>query len=632
MHVRAQQRAGGALSANRAPENQVGSAPLNRLEYEAMKGLLRLIALVVLIPCSAIAEDIPAHWQTVAEKSDFRATSTFAETMDFLRRVESRSPKTIRVTTFGRTAEGRSLPLVIVSSDGAFTPAAAAATGKPILLLQSGIHAGEIDGKDASLMLLREIALGHRGDLAEAAVTLFIPIYNLDGHERISPLNRANQNGPVEGMGFRATTSGLNLNRDFLRLASPEARALARLVADWRPHLHVDNHVTNGSDHAWVLTWLVAEAPLLAPEIDAWISAHLPPALATTAEAGHPNGPYIALIDGTDPTKGMSWAGIRLPRYSSGYFPLINRPSILIEMHAHKPYRDRVLANRDFMDALILETGRAGPELIRAVEAAERHTIALGRADADPSKVVVRWQGAEKVDSVVWPAYRFTTEESVVTGGSRVVYHRGEIDEMEIPWRHAVEPALELDRPRGYVVHAGWPQIEEIIGGHGLVAVPLPEPIQLDVETTRVADASFATSSFQGAVAVADFTVTRQKEIREIPAGSLWIPADQPDFEVAVQLLEPEAPDSLLRWGELSSVFEMKTYIGLDLLEELATEMLNDNNIRRQWESALEDADFAANRRARYMWWYRRTPYWDEQVGLLPIYRVMQKPLPVTDR
>jgi len=131
-----------------------------------MNRLLRLIALVMLFPCAAAAEDIPEIWQTVAEKSDFRATSTFAETMDFLRRVESRAPDVIRVTSFGRTAEGRPLPLVIVSSDGAFTPAAAKATGKPILLLQSGIHAGEIDGKDASLMLLRSIALGHRADFA----------------------------------------------------------------------------------------------------------------------------------------------------------------------------------------------------------------------------------------------------------------------------------------------------------------------------------------------------------------------------------------------------------------------------------------------------------------------------------
>ena len=137
------------------------------VKYRTMKRLLPLVALVALLPCSSTAEDVPEIWRTVAEKSDFRATSTFAETMDFLRRVESRAPEIIRVTSFGLTAEGRELPLVIVSSDGAFTPAAAKATGKPILLLQSGIHAGEIDGKDATLMLLREIALGNRPDLAE---------------------------------------------------------------------------------------------------------------------------------------------------------------------------------------------------------------------------------------------------------------------------------------------------------------------------------------------------------------------------------------------------------------------------------------------------------------------------------
>ncbi|MEX1310722.1 MAG: M14 family metallopeptidase [Candidatus Sulfomarinibacteraceae bacterium] len=595
-----------------------------------MKRLLPLAALAVLLPCPSIAEDVPEIWRTVAEKTDFRATSTFAQTMDFLKRVESRAPDVIRVTFFGESAEGRRLPLVVVSSEGAFTPDAAKATGKPILLLQSGIHAGEIDGKDASLMLLREIALGRRPDLAEAAVTLFVPIYNLDGHERISPFNRPNQNGPTEGMGFRATTSGLNLNRDCLRLASPEARALARLVADWRPHLHVDNHVTNGTDHAWVLTWMVAEAPLLDPEVDAWVSRHLPAVLEATREAGHPNGPYVSLYDRDEPAKGMSWAGIQWPRYSTGYFPLINRPSILIEMHAHKPYRDRVLANRDFMDALILETGRAGSDLIAAVTAAERRTVALGAADADPSAAVVSWGEADEVDSVIWPAFEYTKEDSLVTGGSHVVYERGAIELVDLPWRHRLEPELEVVRPRGYLVHAGWPQIEEVVRAHGLTAVPLPEPVEAEVETIRLSDPAFAASPYQGVMTVADFTVIRGLETRRIPAGSLWIPADQPDFEVAVQLFEPEARDSLLRWGALSSIFEMKTYIGLGKLEEIARTMIADDEVRTAWESALEDPDFAADERARYMWWYRRTPYWDEQVGLLPIYRVLSTDLPAT--
>jgi hypothetical protein len=595
-----------------------------------MKRLLPLVTLVLLSPCLIPADEIPDFWLTVAEKSDFRATSTHAETMDFLRRVESRAPGVIRVTSFGETAEGRPLPLVIVSSEGAFTPDAAKATGKPILLLQSGIHAGEIDGKDASLMLLREIALGRRPDLAGAAVTLFVPIYNLDGHERISPFNRPSQNGPVEGMGFRATTSGLNLNRDHLRLASLEARALARLVAEWRPHLHVDNHVTNGTDHAWVLTWMVAEAPLLAPEVDAWVGRHLPTVLDATREAGHPNGPYVSLFDRDEPAQGMSWAGIQWPRYSTGFFPLINRPSILIEMHAHKPYRDRVLANRDFMDALILETGRAGPDLVAAVDTAEQRTVSLGAVDADPSAAVVSWREADEVDTVTWPAYMYSKEESLVTGGTRIVYQRGAIELVDLPWRHRLEPAFEVARPRGYLIPAGWPRLEEAVRRHGLTAVELSKPMDIEVETIRLSDEVYAASPYQGVTAVTDFKVARATETRAVPAGSLWIPADQPDFQVAVQLFEPEARDSLLRWGALSSIFEMKTYIGLGKLEEIARAMIADDGIRTAWQDALEDPEFATDERARYLWWYQRTPYWDERVGLLPVYRVMDTDLALT--
>jgi len=591
-----------------------------------MKRLALIVAVASLVPLTAAADEIPDEWLIVSEKTDFRATSDYAETMEFLRKVEAEAPEIIQLTSFGRSAEGRELPLVIVSSDGAFTPEAAAATGKPVLLLESCIHAGEVAGKDATMMLLREIALGNRPDLAEAAVTLFAPIYNLDGHERISPTNRPNQDGPEDGMGFRATTQGINLNRDFLHLGSPEAQAMARLVAEWRPHLHVDNHTTNGTDHAWVLTWMVAEAPLLDPGVDAWVSEHLPRVLAATVEAGHPSGPYVSLWDRTDVAAGMSWAGIQLPRFSTGYFPLINRPSILIEMHAHKPFRDRVLANRDFMDALIVEAGRAGPELVRAVAAAEQATVAKGRPDAEPSAAVVTWKASGDLDSVTWPAYRITEETSVVTGNPRVIYHRGEVEEIELPWRRTVEPDLIVPRPRGYIVHAGWPRIAAAVEGHGLRHDILPEIVTVEVETIRLSNPTFGTSPFQGIFLVDEVEVSRQTETREVPAGSLWIPADQPDFQVAVQLFEPEAPDSLLRWGDLSSIFEMKTYIGLDRLEELAVEMLADDTVRAEWESALADEAFASNWRARYGWWYRRTPYWDEQVGLLPIYRVMGPP------
>ncbi len=582
------------------------------------------ISLLLAIGSSAGTEsDVPDAWQTVAEQTDFRATSSFDQTIELLRRIDAASPD-IELEFFGRSGAGRLLPVVVVSGRGAFTPAAAKTSGQPVLLLQSCIHAGEVDGKDASLIILRDMALGRR-PIPKNTIVLFAPIFNADGHERVSALNRANQNGPVEGMGFRTTANGINLNRDHMRVATVEMRGLLDLFNRWRPQLHVDIHVTNGSDHAWVLTWMVAEAPAIAPSVDRWLATRLPPVLAATKAAGHLTGPYVDLRNPGDPTEGFAWLPIS-PRYSTDYFPLRNRPSILIEMHAHKPYADRVLATRDFLLSLIDAVEQDPASLVRAVAEAEDATVAKGRADAKPSMVVVQWSPSVVSETVTWPAATWSTEPSVVTGRPLVRFRAGTYEEILVPWFHGHLPELELIRPRGYLVMPGWPQIERLISEHGLTAWRLPASVELDVETIRVADPVLLDLPFQGTVPVQEFSVTRQPERRTIPAGAVWVPADQPDFEVAVQLFEPEAPDSMLRWGSLSTVFERKEYIGLDTLEGLTREMLIDEANRRAWEAALQDEAFAADARARYLWWYRRSPYWDEQVGLLPVFRVMQPP------
>ena len=574
----------------------------------------------------AIAADaVPEEWLTVAERSSFQATSSYDETVALLRRLAETSPA-IHLESFGRSGMGRPLPLVVVSADRAFTPAAAAATGKPIVVIQSCVHAGEVDGKDASLQLLRDWALGRR-ELPRQTIVLFAPIYNADGHEQVSPDNRPNQDGPVDGMGVRTTAAGIDLNRDHLRLASPEARAMIALFNAWRPHLHVDNHVTNGVDHAWVLTWAVAESPQLDAGLDGWVRAHLPPALAATARAGHPNGRYVELVDDLDPAKGHQF-GPGSPRFATDYYPLRNRPSVLVEMHSHKPYRQRVEANRDFLLALLAEVERDPRSLVAAAAAADRATVAAGRPDAGPSQVVLRWRTSPEPELIRWPAYDWFTEPSLVTGSELLRFRRGQIREVSIPSFHVPEAELALPRPRGYLVLPGWPQIEGLLAGHGLKVWRLTAPLDAAVETTRVADPVLAAASYQGAVMVKEVAVSRAVERRAIPAGALWVPADQPDFEVAVQLFEPEAPDSMLRWGLLDTVFERKNYIDESVLEDLARTMLADPAVAAAWQQALADQTFAADRRARYLWWYRRTRFWDEQVGLLPSFRVMT-PVPM---
>jgi hypothetical protein len=572
---------------------------------------------------------VPPEWRTRAEASDFRATSSYEETLEMLRRIEARLPE-MKLTDFGTSGAGRKLPLVVVSKDRAFTPEAARARSRPIVLIQNGIHAGEIDGKDACLMILRDLALGRRRELLDAATLVILPIYNVDGHERVSPHNRPNQDGPVEGMGFRTTATGLDLNRDHMKLASEEARALVALVNAWRPHLHVDNHVTDGLEHDWVLTWASAPTPQLPAPVDRWLQPVLAATSAATARAGHRNGPFGDERDDLDPNKGygssMAGGSLSPPRFSTFYFALRNRPSLLVETHSYKPFRARVLATRDFLLALLAEVGRTGGDLVRAVSEAEAATVAAGRPGAPPSLAVLSYLEVEPTETLRVPFYAWRVEDSVVRGRPLLRYERGTLAEREVPWFHGAKAGRTVSRPRGYLLDAGWPHVEDRLRRHGLRVERLGQAVEVDVETVRVSQPRFAARTYQGLTQVEDVTVARAREKRRFPPGTLWIPADQPDFEVAIHLLEPEAPDSLLSWGLLSTVFEGKEYIDQRVLEGLAAKMLEDPARRAEWEAALRDEAFARDPAARHRWWYRRTPYWDDTIGLLPAYRAMEAP------
>lgn len=566
---------------------------------------------------------MPVEWRTPAEAARYEATPSYDETLAFLRRLERRLPA-MRLEFFGESASGRPLPLVIVSQERVFAAEAARRLAKPIVLIQNGIHSGEIDGKDACLALLRDFALGQRKELLAAATLLVLPIYNVDGHERLSPWNRPNQDGPRRGMGFRTTADGSDLNRDYLKASTVEARHLLALFNRWRPHLFVDTHVTNGVDHDWVLTWSAPEAPQLAAPLDLWMRRHLPAALAATARAGHRVGPYVDLVDRLDPRQGFSsWVGE--PRYSNGYLPLRQRPMVLIETHSHKPYEHRVLATRDLLLALLAEVGVGGAELRAAVAAAEASTTELGKATAPASTAVLEWEVDPAADRTLLPIYRWSVEPSRVTGGKLLRFQRGEVEAIEVPWLRRARARTTAPRPRGYLVPPGWPQIEARLAAHGLAARKLTAALSLEVETFRVERLQHAAQSYQGLVRV-EAEVERRQERRIVPAGSWWVPADQPDFEVAIQLLEPTAPDSLFAWGLLNSPSERKEWIDPWLLEDEAARLLSDPEIARSWREALADPAFAADSRARYLWWFRRTRWFDEQFGLLPTFRVIAVP------
>lgn len=286
-------------------------------------------------------------WITKAEASDFAETPSYAETMSWLEKLE-RSTDKIKIVSIGKSANGRDINMVIASSDKQFSVQALKDSKKPILLAQAGIHAGEIDGKDAGLMLLRDIIHGKKSELISQVNLLFVPILNVDGHERISPYNRVNQRGP-NNMGWRTNARNLNLNRDYAKIDTEEIRAIIKVINEYNPSLYFDLHVTDGADYQYDITYGFSEA--YSPAIAKWLGSTFQPFVDQELKKyGHIPGPLMFAANDKDFTEGNMEFSFSA-RFSNNYGDLIHLPSILVENHSLKPYKQRVLGTYVFLEA-----------------------------------------------------------------------------------------------------------------------------------------------------------------------------------------------------------------------------------------------------------------------------------------
>lgn len=550
-------------------------------------------------------------WITPAEREGFRSTPSYAETLAFLQRLAESTPA-VRLTSLGTSPEGRALWLAVVSKDGARTPRELAANGRPTLFVQAGIHAGEIDGKDAGLMLLRDLTVkGTRGALLEHANLLFLPIFNVDGHERSSPFGRINQRGPSPS-GWRTTATNLNLNRDYAKLDAPEMRALVQALTAWDPQLYVDVHVTDGMDYQHDLTFGWNPRTAYSPKSVDWLDAALKPALERELSAwGHVPGPLIQILDDVDPAQGLGGFTAD-PRFSTGYGHARHLPTMLVETHSLKPYRQRVLATYVTLATALETLGRGSQEL--------RKAIVADRA-ARPDPIPLAWKSPEKPDAQLAIAgIQWRYETSNVSGGRRVVF-TGEPAPLTLPFLRNDVLAAEVKRPQAWWVPAAWQDVIARLELHGIEVERSPYPVERLVEMYRVQSHELG-KAFEGHVPVtASLSVELRRE--QLPAGSVRVPADQPLGDLAALLLEPASPDSFFRWGFFLGTLQRSEYAEAYAMEPMATAMLaEDAQLKAEFEKRLaEDPRFAADPAARLDWFYRRTPFYDERYGLYPVSR-----------
>jgi len=577
-------------------------------------------------PRASAAPPVPDEWLTLAERSEFQKTPRYDETLTFCRELSEKSPR-LKATSYGVSPQGRELPLVIVSEDGHATAANAHDDGRVVLFVQNCIHAGEQDGKDGALMLLRDIAL-ERTDpaLLDHVVLIVIPIFNVDGHERFGPFNRINQNGPDE-MGWRTTSQNLNLNRDYAKADAPEMRAWLKVWNDWKPDLHVDTHTTDGGDWQYdvMLAW-EKNLNVPAPVAD-WMASVMETALFDRLrEDGHVPIPYFDLVDGKDPAKGVASQAFE-PRYSTGYAALRNRASILVESHMLKPNKTRVLAQYHVLRR-VLELVSANAKSLRDANArADAEDLDRGKPDTPSKPVVLSLRPTQTATPFTLKGVSYRLEPSEISGAPQILYDNTKPIDIETSCFKTMEVDKTVIPPFAYIIPVQWKEAIEVLRAHGLQSVGLTAPLTTNVEGYRLSEVKFAERPFEGRFR-AQFRVESTTEKRTFPVGSVMVPVAQLGGDVAIHLLEPAAPDSLAAWGFFNIIFEQKEYADGYKLEALARKMIAENpKLKEEFDAKVAaDEKFAAGPRARLNFFYQRSPYWDSQLGLYPVWRLMRAP------
>jgi len=551
-------------------------------------------------------------WLTPAEASGFATTPSYDETMDWTRRLVAASSK-LQLVPLGESWEGRTVWMVVASANRASTPEQLHAGNKPILLAHAGIHSGEIDGKDAGLMLLRDLSMGELSHLLDKVSFLFIPILNVDGHERVSPLSRVNQRGPDE-MGWRTNARNLNLNRDYAKLDTPEIRAVVQVLDRWQPDLYLDLHVTDGVEKQYDITWGFNGSQAHSPAIGTWLEERFNPAIETDLwEMGHIPGPHVFVFDRTDLTKGiLTWEGG--PRYSDGYGSSRHVATVLVENHSLKPYKQRVLGTRVLLESVLDVLAEDGNSLVKATRAdRDRHwpELPLGWArDSEPRAELFEFLAVEQ-----------QLTPSPISGGQRIQWTGKPVSVM-VPVYGTTRQIGSVVPPAAYWVPAAWSGVIERLEAHGIEMEILAQHRELELEMYRLGSPEYSDEPFEGRLRVeAEATPTLLRQT--LAPGSARISTDQPLGVLATLLLEPSSTDSFFQWGFFSGIFQRTEYAESYVLEPLAEQMLeNDPALRQEFEARLaEDEEFATSPRQRLTWFYERSPLLDTRWRLYPVGR-----------
>ena len=553
------------------------------------------LSVLCLMPWLAQAAS-PALPPLRAQTSAFEHTGDYAEVERQCRALQQRHPQRVRCERFGTTAEGRGMLALVVGRPGALTAAQARMTQTPVVLLIGGSHAGEIDGKDAGLLLLREwLENPSSAALLQRQTVVFVPVFNVDGHERPAAHNRPNQNGP-RLQGERVTAQRVNLNRDWMLAQTPEMRHMLALVNAWDPLLTVDLHVTDGVRYRHDVSLSMSAMFSLDPQLRLAAEHLHARAIEHIRAKGHrPLDFTPVLVDLENPSAGMM-VDADAPRFSHVYAMLRNRIGVLVEDHAWDDYATRVQTCKDVITSMLELTAQYGQTWLKLAVQADRRS-----RDLRGETVHLDWRntlelgtalpsGSLRVDGYAYTVH----EDAPVIGGRFITYHLDRPEIWNVPLYQDIQPVQEatVALPRaGYVVPAAWAaSVRPFLDRHRITyrtvqqAHPNWPAEHMRVDPSQV---RFDTQSYQGRLR--SFVQGQwMPSVMDVTRGSLFVPIDQPRAALVAHLLEPASPDSLSTWGLFNTAYEITDHVAshrqLQLVEWMAQ---SDARIRDLYGEAL---------------------------------------------
>ena len=575
----------------------------------------KVLSILVLIVCwNHSAGQTSKDFETHFEKSNGLETATYQQTIKFYYNLAEVYPE-ISIKAIGETDSGEPLHLVTLNLDAVFDFSKIKEHNKRILLINNGIHPGESDGIDATMMLIRDIVQG-KIEAPKKTVLATIPIYNIGGSLNRNSTTRTNQNGPKE-YGFRGNARNYDLNRDFIKCDTKNARTFARIFHLVKPDVFIDNHVSNGADYQYTLTHVFTQHNKMGNDLGDYIHTEIMPTLKQKLlEKNWDITPYVNVFNQV-PEEGFSQF-MDYPRYSTGYATLFNCLGVMVETHMLKPYKQRVEGTYELMKSMIDITEEQGDKI------SELRNSALANFQSKKTYPLDWIIDTTKTTTLNFKGFEGHFIESKITGANRLKYDRTKPFTKKISYQNYFKPSLEVKIPDAYIIPQGWHNVIDLLKLNAVKMHVLERDSTITVESYKIEDYKTREMPFEGHYLHYKVTVSKNNQNITFKKGDVIIKTAQPSFRYIIETLEPQAPDSFFNWNFFDTILQQKEWVSPYVWEDLALKILDKNpKLKVEFEEKKKnEKDFTDQWYAQLDWIHKQSKYYEKAHLQYPIYRL----------